>query len=68
MANYRNTPLYGGAITCDLPKHFADVRCAKLTTHPSRRNRIHSPVSVLIEYYFLQQAETGSRQPGSMDR
>ncbi|KAM0474637.1 hypothetical protein ACHAPX_007581 [Trichoderma viride] len=25
MANYRNTPLYGGAITCDLPKHFADV-------------------------------------------
>ncbi|KAL7965203.1 hypothetical protein HDV63DRAFT_388232 [Trichoderma sp. SZMC 28014] len=25
MASYRNTPLYGGAIACDLPKHFADV-------------------------------------------
>lgn len=34
MASYRNTPLYGGAITCDLPKHFADVRYAKLATHP----------------------------------
>ncbi|PTB44775.1 uncharacterized protein TrAFT101_003317 [Trichoderma asperellum] len=25
MSSYRNTPLYGGAIACDLPKHFADV-------------------------------------------
>ncbi|KAK4074178.1 hypothetical protein Trihar35433_3652 [Trichoderma harzianum] len=24
-SKYRSTPLYGGAITCDLPKHFADV-------------------------------------------
>ncbi|KAL7923143.1 hypothetical protein ACQKWADRAFT_290086 [Trichoderma austrokoningii] len=25
MSSYKNIPLYGGAITCDLPKHFADV-------------------------------------------
>lgn len=29
-SKYRSTPLYGGAITCDLPKHFADVRSAKI--------------------------------------
>ncbi|KAL6877226.1 Mog1p/PsbP-like protein [Trichoderma longibrachiatum] len=25
MSSYRNIPLYGGAVTCDLPKRFADV-------------------------------------------
>jgi len=25
MPEFVNTPLYGGAITCDLPDHFADV-------------------------------------------
>jgi hypothetical protein len=26
MPEYINTPLFGGAITCDLPAKFADVR------------------------------------------
>lgn len=25
MTNYKTTPLFGGAIVCDLPEHFADV-------------------------------------------
>ncbi|KAK3347480.1 hypothetical protein B0H65DRAFT_460609 [Neurospora tetraspora] len=25
MTNYKSTPLFGGAIVCDLPEHFADV-------------------------------------------
>lgn len=25
MTSYKSTPLFGGAIVCDLPEHFADV-------------------------------------------
>jgi hypothetical protein len=32
MSSYRNIPLYGGAVTCDLPKRFADVRSAAAAT------------------------------------
>ena len=28
MPRYLSTPLYGGALTVDLPEKFADVRCA----------------------------------------
>jgi hypothetical protein len=27
MTGYKSTPLYGGALICDLPDTFADVRC-----------------------------------------
>lgn len=26
MSSYKNTPLYGGALVCELPANFADVR------------------------------------------
>jgi hypothetical protein len=26
MTGYRSTPLFGGALVCDLPDRFADVR------------------------------------------
>lgn len=26
--DYKTTPLFGGALTCDLPANFADVRYA----------------------------------------
>jgi hypothetical protein len=26
MTGYKSTPLYGGALICDLPEKFADVR------------------------------------------
>lgn len=35
MPEYVGTPLYGGAIVCDLPENFADVRCVAATSFPA---------------------------------
>jgi hypothetical protein len=34
MPEFISTPLYGGAIVCDLPDNFADVRLVRLSLSP----------------------------------
>lgn len=59
MPGYRVTPLYGGAMACDLPANFADVRYAQAhagthrmwltTTPPSKLRQVPDNQEVWID-------------------
>ena len=45
--SFTNTPLYGGAITVDLPSNFADTRSVlKFLILPTCRTSAHAPANI----------------------
>jgi hypothetical protein len=55
---YKSVPLYGGAIVCDLPENFADVRYAPRPARPSPDKS--TPLTHVSSFSYPQQTAPGA--------